>query len=175
MEASSLGGRNDKEIGSCWRGCRCNRRDDDGDVVDDRFRPYLERLLDTSQSNRAQSVERCPLTGEFSGGAFALGLVAHMALAMMLGAVISVVAHLVAKGGASTVAIATAIALGAWVIQAFLWRAVDSAGSAAFTPWILAVGHVIFGMSAGAVIVTSERKAHIPESERSLPAFERAA
>lgn len=116
-----------------------------------------------------------PLTGEFSGGAFALGLVAHMALAMMLGAVISVVAHLVAKGGASTVAIATAIALGAWVIQAFLWRAVDSAGSAAFTPWILAVGHVIFGMSAGAVIVTSERKAHIPESERSLPAFERAA
>lgn len=98
-----------------------------------------------------------PLDGSFSAGALAIGLMAHMALAMMLGIAISLIAVQFGGGTLSTLLISMGVAMAAWIGGAIVWNAVDSEGFDAFTPWVLATGHLMFGMAAGAVLIAFER------------------
>lgn len=98
-----------------------------------------------------------PLDGTFSGGALALGLVIHMMISMMLGIVIIAATASERLSSGARALVAMAIPLAAWAGQLIVWDAVDPAASAAFTPWVLFVGHAMFGMIAAAWVVLSER------------------
>jgi hypothetical protein len=91
-----------------------------------------------------------PLDYEFSVGALLLGMVLHMMMAMTLGAVVATIVGRVARLGfslGSRVLTGVGIALSVWAVMEYVaWPLVDRAAADAFTTWIFAVSHVIFGM-----------------------------
>lgn len=92
-----------------------------------------------------------PLDGTISFGALALGMLIHMATAMMLGVVI--VAGVARSSTRSmTVMAATGVAVAAWLVQIPIWSAIDSPGAHSFHRLILFAGHLIFGMTAGLLV-----------------------
>ena len=89
-----------------------------------------------------------PLGGGFVPTAFVLGLAVHLAISTAVG---TVLAWFVVRGsldGSVVFVLALGLGAGAWVVQAFAWPAVDSSASASFTPWVLAVAHVLFALGA---------------------------
>jgi hypothetical protein len=101
-----------------------------------------------------------PLDGTFSAGALLLGLVIHMMISMMLGVVIVELAARPSFGWGARVGIAVGVPMAAWAGQLVIWEVLDSTARAAFTPWVLFVGHLMFGMIAAFWIVMAERSAH---------------
>jgi hypothetical protein len=109
----------------------------------------------------AHSVWRdAPLDGTFSAGALVLGLVIHMMISMMLGVVIVELATRPSFGRGARVGIAVGVPMVAWAGQLVFWEVLDSTARAAFTPWVLFVGHLMFGMIAALWIVMADRSAH---------------
>lgn len=89
-----------------------------------------------------------PLDGTFVPAAFLLGLGIHLAISISVG---TVLAWFVLRGsldGSIVFFVAMVVGVVAWVVQAFAWPAVDSTASASFTPWVLAVAHVLFALGA---------------------------
>ncbi len=114
-----------------------------------------------------------PLDGSFSAGALAIGLTAHMAFAMMLGIAIALVVSRFDGGTAATVLISMGVAMAAWIGGAIVWNAVDGEGFDAFTPWVLATGHLMYGMAAGAVLLAFE---HLHRNDvASVPSRQKVA
>lgn len=97
-----------------------------------------------------------PLDGAFSAGALAIGLMTHMVFAMMLGVAIALIVSRFDGGTVHTVVISMGVAMAAWIGGAIVWNAVDREGFHAFTPWVLATGHLMYGMAAGAVLLAFE-------------------
>ncbi|HEX6197287.1 MAG TPA: hypothetical protein VFZ37_15340 [Jiangellaceae bacterium] len=97
-----------------------------------------------------------PLDDEFSVGGLILGVVVHMMMAMMLGAVIAVIVSRIPALRAnlgSRLATGVGAGLMVWVVmQYILWPLVDESAVDAFTPWIFAVSHVVFGMALAATL-----------------------
>ena len=106
-----------------------------------------------------------PLDGTFSAGALAIGLMAHMMLSAGLGIAIATIADRF-DYARSTAGIAFAVTGVAWVAGLVLWHAIDETAAAAFTGWILAVGHVIFAMTAaaGTIALADHRSARTSTS-----------
>lgn len=101
-----------------------------------------------------------PLDGSFSAGAFALGILTHMAAAMMLGAGTAVLLTNIDKSTTKVMA-AVGVGIGAWLIQLSVWPTVDQAGADVVPQWVLLVGHLIFGMNVGIVLAaTPEHRRH---------------
>lgn len=101
-----------------------------------------------------------PLDGQFSGGALVLGLVIHMVTSMMIGVGISIAAHQLRADRVRAAALGMAAGLVVWLVNQFgVWQALDSAAADQFTPWVFAVGHLMFGVVTGAVAVTAARSA----------------
>jgi hypothetical protein len=98
-----------------------------------------------------------PLDGSFDAGALALGMMAHMALSMMLGAAIALIASRIGGGAAATGLVALGVATAAWAVGAVAWNAIDADGFEAFTPWVLATGHLMFAVATAAVLAGFER------------------
>jgi hypothetical protein len=98
-----------------------------------------------------------PLDGTFSVGALAVGLAAHMMLSAMLGVGIVVIARRATQTAGAVATVAFAVTAVAYAAQLVLWHAIDNAAASAFTPWVLAVGHIAFAMTvtAGAVVTTT--------------------
>lgn len=100
-----------------------------------------------------------PLGATFSGGALVLGLVIHMMMSMILGMVLAVGVRTVAQLGRNPVTLAmTGMAFGivVWVVMQYgVWKAVDPAAAPLFTPWVFAVGHLMFGAATALVMGTS--------------------
>lgn len=95
-----------------------------------------------------------PLDGHFALGALMLGMLIHMAIAMMLGvSTVAALSRMTNRPGQMITA--TAVAAGVWLVQIPLWNAIDSTGAHSFHGWILFLGHVIFGMTVGLVVVRS--------------------
>lgn len=97
-----------------------------------------------------------PLTGELHPGGLAVGVAVHMAVSMMLGAVIFVLASAVGDVRARSV-VALVVPLAAWVGQSFMWERVDELGARVIDEWILFVGHVTFGIAAAAGVFLEDR------------------
>ncbi|MGH3432905.1 MAG: hypothetical protein ACRDQB_08735 [Thermocrispum sp.] len=102
-----------------------------------------------------------PLDGTFSFGALVLGLVVHMIMSMMLGVLGAAAVRLV-RGVPSTrgalAALGMAVGLVVWLVMQFaIWQAVDEAAAEAFTPWIFAVGHLMYGAVTGFGIAQPSR------------------
>jgi hypothetical protein len=92
-----------------------------------------------------------PLDEEFSVGGLILGMIVHMMMAMMLGAVIALIVNRIPALRAnlgSRLMTGIVVGLMVWVVMDFiLWPLVDEAAADAFTTWIFAVAHVVFGMT----------------------------
>lgn len=87
-----------------------------------------------------------PLDGEFSGGGLVLGMVVHMMLSMMLGIIVVQAAERLGRGALASGMLVAAVA---YVGQLIVWPVVAEPAFEAYTPWVLLVGHVMFGMVAG--------------------------
>lgn len=99
-----------------------------------------------------------PLDETFSGGGLVLGLVIHMMMSMILGMVFAVAvrsAGRVAGNAAAVVGGGMVFGIVVWVVMEFLvWRLVDPAAAEAFTPWVFAVGHAMYGAATALVVAT---------------------
>jgi hypothetical protein len=107
-----------------------------------------------------------PLDGTFDGAALALGLVIHMMVSMVLGVVIIALTDSPRLGTAARSGIAMGIPVAAWAGQLLAWEVVDPTARAAFTPWVLFVGHVMFGVVAAVWVSLSSRFTTPVESPR---------
>lgn len=90
-----------------------------------------------------------PVTAAFGVGAAALGLLIHMMMSMALGIMLAVAVRAFPRlaGGRITLAMTgMAFGLAVWAVtQYWLWPAIDAAAAAGFTPWVFAIGHLMFG------------------------------
>lgn len=99
-----------------------------------------------------------PIGGTFVATAFALGVLIHLVVSTLVGVTI---AWLVEKGQVDAgiiVLLGVGVGTVVWVVQAFAWAAVDSDAQQQFTPWILAVAHLVFAL--GAATFLTWLKAH---------------
>jgi hypothetical protein len=100
-----------------------------------------------------------PLDGTFSVGALVLGMAVHMMMAMTLGAAIATLVGKVTRLGTglgSRLLAGIGIALLVWSVMEYVaWPLIDRAAAEAFTTWIFAVSHIIFGMMTAAVLYVS--------------------
>lgn len=109
-----------------------------------------------------------PLDGAFSIGALVLGLMVHMMLSMMLGAGIAAAATRPGVSATNQTVIAMVAPLAAWAGQRVIWQAVDPTGRAAFSPWVLFIGHVMFAMVAATGLALRHR--HASAAPARIPA-----
>jgi hypothetical protein len=92
-----------------------------------------------------------PLDGGFSAGALVLGLAIHMMTSATLGVVIAVAAH---RRRAAAVMVGMTVGLGVWLVNQYaVWPLLDSAAADRFTPWVFAVGHLMFGVAAALAVL----------------------
>jgi hypothetical protein len=100
-----------------------------------------------------------PLDARFSGGAVVLGLAVHMTMSMALGMAVAVAVRAVTPLAARPAVLAmTGMVFGiaVWLVMQYgLWPAVDAAAAPRFTPWMFALGHVMFGAVTALLAGTS--------------------
>ena len=91
-----------------------------------------------------------PLNGTFSAGALVLGMAIHMMTSAMLGVVIAGAAQRLRSVGA--LAAGMGVGLSVWLVNQYaVWPLIDSASADRFTPWVFAVGHVMYGVATALV------------------------
>jgi hypothetical protein len=99
-----------------------------------------------------------PLDARFSGGALVLGLVLHMMMSMGLGMAFAVAVRTVGRLAASPAVLAmTGMIFGimVWVVMQYgIWHAIDAAAAPKFTPWVFALGHLMFGAATALLVGT---------------------
>lgn len=101
-----------------------------------------------------------PLGSEFSLGAAALGLIVHMMMSMVLGVVFALGAQRIGAHAVTLAGIGMVFGLVVWLLlQYVVWRIVDADAAGAFTPWVFAVGHAMFGATTGLVVGALEKAA----------------
>lgn len=94
-----------------------------------------------------------PLDAKFSLGAALLGLVVHMMMSMMVGVVFALGVQRIHGDLISVSVLGMIIGTVIWVVMQYgIWRVVDAAAATAFTPWVFAVGHAMFGAATGLVV-----------------------
>lgn len=107
-----------------------------------------------------------PLGTQFSGGALVLGLVIHMMMSMVLGMVFAVGVRTISRLGASTATLTiTGMMFGlvVWAVMQYgIWPAIDPAAAAKFTPWVFALGHLMFGAATALLTGTSPARHRHP-------------
>ena len=47
------------------------------------------------------------------------------------------------------------LAMTMWAVQLAVWSSISRSAFDAFTPWVLLVGHAVFGMTAGVLVARS--------------------
>lgn len=100
------------------------------------------------------------LDGSFSPGALVVGMLIHMATAMMVGAAIAAMVSRIDRR-TTKVMTATFAAVGVWLAQLVIWTSFDQAAADSVPQWALLVGHIVFGMTVGALLaVTPEHRHH---------------
>jgi uncharacterized membrane protein YagU involved in acid resistance len=94
-----------------------------------------------------------PLGATFSWGALVLGMVVHVMMATLLGMVF---AALVSRYSTNRTALLTAgmvYGVMIWLLMQYvLWPLVDAAAAQAFTAWVFATGHLLYGMVTAMVV-----------------------
>lgn len=98
-----------------------------------------------------------PTDGTFVPGAFVLGVSIHLVVSMFVG---TVIAWLVARGqvdAGAIILLGVGIGTGAWVVQSFVWTAIDAEAQQQFTPWILATAHLVFALGAATFLTWLQR------------------
>jgi uncharacterized membrane protein YagU involved in acid resistance len=94
-----------------------------------------------------------PLDATFSWGGLVVGMVVHLMVAMLLGVVFAVVGgrYLASRMGLLGAGMVYGVVV--WLLtQYVLWPLVDDAAAQAFTPWVFAVGHLLYGATTAMVV-----------------------
>ena len=108
-----------------------------------------------------------PLGATFSWGALVLGMVVHMMMATLLGTVFGVAAARYPVSRATLLGAGMVYGVVVWLLtQYVLWPLVDDAAAQAFTAWVFAVGHLLFGMVT-AIVVAPALAAGVLHRERT--------
>lgn len=110
-----------------------------------------------------------PLDGTFALGAFGLGTLIHLVMSTLVG---TIIAFFVERGSLDAeviIGLGLAIGFAVWVVQALAWSALDEAAHQQFTPWILAVAHVVFALGAATLL------ALLKSNDAQTAAIEKAA
>ena len=117
-----------------------------------------------------------PLNGTFSALALVIGLTMHMAVASFFGTVITLLAQRLP--GARSLVIAGGILLIAvvWpVMQWGVWYKLDEAAAEGYTDWIMAVAHLMFGVTAASFAALAIADEDTSKRAGMLPAAPAAA
>lgn len=94
-----------------------------------------------------------PLDATFSWGALVLGMVVHLMMAILLGVVFSVAAARYPASRTTLLGAGMVYGVVVWLLlQYVLWPLVDAAAAQAFTAWVFAVGHLLYGMVTAMVV-----------------------
>ncbi len=111
-----------------------------------------------------------PLDGRFSAAALVIGLAVHTIMAMLVGTLIAAAAYRVPAARSLVIAGGMLFAALLWAVMQYgIWRAVDAAAAQAFTGWVFAVAHLLFGMMAAsfaALGITDADAAYQPAHRR---------
>jgi uncharacterized membrane protein YagU involved in acid resistance len=88
-----------------------------------------------------------PIDGGFSAGALLLGLMVHLAMSVVFGVILAALVGRLAGTLPALLAAGMAFGLAAWLLNQYVtWPVIDQTAAQAFTPWVLAVGHLLFGL-----------------------------
>lgn len=94
-----------------------------------------------------------PIGASFSVGALIIGMVVHMMMSMLLGVGLAVTGARAGLTRPVLVAASMVAGLMLWVVMQYgAWQVVDPTAADAFTPWVFAVAHLMYGAVTGAVI-----------------------
>lgn len=99
-----------------------------------------------------------PLDGSYVFSALVIGLGAHLVVSMFVGTVIAFFVERGSLDGGIIFFIAVIIGVGAWMTQNLVWPTLDDAAHNEFTPWVLAVAHVMFALGAATALSRLERR-----------------
>jgi len=92
-----------------------------------------------------------PLDGTFSAPALVIGMAVHMMMAVLFGTLIAAAAYRLPAARSLVIAGGMLFATLLWAVMQYgIWRAIDARAAQAFTPWVFAVAHLLFGMMAAA-------------------------
>ena len=122
-------------------------------VVDGGFRRHRGGLLDTGQPHRPHHLAGAPIDGSFSVGGLLLGLMVHMAMSVLFGVILAALVGRLAGTLPALLAAGMAFGLAVWLVNQYVtWPAIDQTAAQAFTPWVLAVGHLLFGLVTAVLV-----------------------
>ncbi len=94
-----------------------------------------------------------PLDAKFCFSAALAGLVIHMVMSMMVGVVFALGVQRFHGNLAALTVLGMIVGIMMWLVMQYgVWRVVDADAAAAFTPWVFAVGHAMFGAVTGVVV-----------------------
>lgn len=94
-----------------------------------------------------------PLDAKFCFSAALAGLVIHMMMSMMVGVVFALGVQRIHGGLAAVTGLGMIVGIMMWLVMQYgVWRMVDADAAMAFTPWVFAVGHAMFGAVTGLVV-----------------------
>lgn len=102
--------------------------------------------------------EGAPTDATFSAGALVLGAVVHMMMSIILGLVLGLLASWTEPGPGVLLAGGMAFGIMLWLFNQFgVWPLIDEIAAEAFTPWVFAVGHLMFGLVAAGALLPALR------------------
>jgi len=115
-----------------------------------------------------------PLGAAFSGGALVLGLVIHMMMSVVLGVVFAVGVRTAGRLAASTATLTITgmmFGLAVWAVMQYgIWPALDPAAAPKFTPWVFALGHLMFGAATALLLTLTSPARHPVPHPHGTPA-----
>jgi hypothetical protein len=145
-------------------------RQGDGRLLDDRDAAGRERVLDALNLIAHTFWRAAPLDGRFSGAALVIGVSVHMMMAMLVGTLIAAAASRLPAARSLVIAGGMLFAAPLWAVMQYgIWRAVDATAAQAFTPWVFAVAHLMFGMMAAlfaAIVILDSDTPYQPAHRR---------
>ncbi len=95
-----------------------------------------------------------PTDATFSGGAMVLGAAVHMMMSIIMGLVLALLVYGAKPGPAVLLVGGMMYGIGLWLFNHYaIWTAIDEIAAEAFTPWVFAVGHLMYGVVAAAALL----------------------
>lgn len=111
-----------------------------------------------------------PLDGTFSVAGLVIGVAVHMVMALLFATLIAIGASRLPANRSLVVAGGLVFAPILWVVMQYgIWHEVDGQAAEAFTPWVMAIAHLLFGMLAAlfaAIVIPDRDSAYEPVHAR---------
>jgi hypothetical protein len=112
-------------------------------------------------------VRSVPIDSTFNVTGTVLGTVIHMTVAVVIGVGLTAIARWAALPVPVLALVGAVAVLTIWLFMQFvLWMVIDSVAAQSFTPWVMGVGHLTYGMmlvGANARAAPRQPKPALPE------------